>query len=122
MNVEVYRSPRHELMYLYLPAAEEAAKEAAADEVEIVVETAPGDAAAEERGGSADLSGLPAALMSRFGTPQFSFQFVLSPDRQLAAADAAVVLASIREQGFYLQMPPRLQAPQTPDARNPHEA
>ena len=31
---------------------------------------------------------------------------LLSPDRKLARAEAAVVLDAIEQQGFYLQMPP----------------
>ncbi len=98
--LEIYRSSRHELMYVYLPARAE-------------VETP-----------SADLSVLPEALLQRFGSPVYTLSLDLTPERKLAAADATQVLAAIKEQGFYLQMPPTLnveRTTQTPDARNPHE-
>jgi len=100
IQVETYRSSRHELMYVYLPARAD-------------VDTP-----------SADLSVLPEALLQRFGTPVYALSFELTADRKLAAADAGQVLAAIKEQGFYLQMPPTLhveRTTQTPDARNPHE-
>ena len=108
--LEVYRSSRHELMYVYLPTRPE-----------IV------DHAADESGSAgarADLAVLPQALLERFGTPIHTLSFVLTSERKLAAADAADVMTAIREQGFYLQMPPTLHVERTtatPDARNPHE-
>lgn len=98
--LEVYRSSRHELMYVYLPARAD-------------VETP-----------SADLSVLPEELLKRFGTPVYALAFELTPERKLAAADAGQVLSALKKQGFYLQMPPTLhveRTTQTPDARNPHE-
>ncbi len=53
-----------------------------------------------------DLSRVPEALLSRFGTPQLVTTLALNPERRLARADATAVLARIREQGYYLQMPP----------------
>lgn len=104
LQIAVYRSSRHELMYLYLPALKlnsEQEQEAQADH--------------------ADLSVLPEVLLQRFGTPQFSFSFELTPKRVLATTDAVTVHSAIVDQGFYLQMPPRVVAAETPDARNPHE-
>jgi uncharacterized protein len=53
-----------------------------------------------------DLSRVPEALLQRFGRPQKSMDLLLTPQRRLALAEAAVVLASIAESGFYLQLPP----------------
>jgi len=83
--LEVYRSSRHDLMYVYVPARPD-------------VETP-----------SADLSLLPEALIERFGSPIYTLSFELTVDRNLAAADPELVRAAINEQGFYLQMPPSLQ-------------
>ena len=47
---------------------------------------------------------VPAALLDAFGQPQFSFEFELTENRQLAKEDVTEVLANLREQGFHLQM------------------
>ncbi len=52
------------------------------------------------------LEGVPEPLMTRFGEAQPVMSLLLEPARKLARADAAEVLASIEEHGFYLQMPP----------------
>ncbi len=57
-----------------------------------------------------DLRRVPEALMARFGQPQLAMTLVLTADKQLARVEAARVLESIEEKGFYLQMPP---APET---------
>lgn len=54
------------------------------------------------------LARVPDALRTLFGTPQLSLELVLTPSRKLAQADAKEVLTAIREQGFYLQMPPQI--------------
>ena len=97
LALEVYRSSRHELMYVYLLAQPE--------------QDAP----------SADLSLLPEVLLERFGRPVYAFSFELTQGRKLAAADADQVRAAVAERGFYLQMPPTLSTTETPDAVNPHE-
>ena len=51
---------------------------------------------------------IPAPLMERFGTPQFVMQLQLTPERKLARAEVASVIAALRENGFFLQMPPEL--------------
>ena len=53
------------------------------------------------------LSRVPDTLLQRFGTPESALLLTLTPDRTLARADATKVLEAIREQGFYLQLPPR---------------
>jgi len=49
---------------------------------------------------------VPEALKQRFGTPIPVMTLLLRPERPLARVDVTRVMASIREQGFYLQMPP----------------
>ena len=49
---------------------------------------------------------VPEPLMKQFGEPEEVMMLMLAPDRKLARADAAEVLAEIDEKGFYLQMPP----------------
>lgn len=57
----------------------------------------------DKRRGLADV---PEALLERFGTPVAALTLILDPDKPLARADAAEVMAAIEEKGFYLQMPP----------------
>jgi uncharacterized protein YcgL (UPF0745 family) len=47
-------------------------------------------------------------LQERFGEPVFVLQLELSVDRRLARVDVVKVLESLSEQGFYLQLPPKL--------------
>ncbi len=49
---------------------------------------------------------LPAELLTFFGEPQHVIDFELTPDRKLARANAADVLTSIAEKGYYIQSPP----------------
>lgn len=49
---------------------------------------------------------LPQAVLERVGRLEFALAFELTPERRLARADAARVLADIEGQGFYLQLPP----------------
>lgn len=98
----VYKSPRHDMMYVYLPAIE-ADTEADTDSTD-----------------KADLTVLPAELLQRFGRPVFTLTLDLWPGRKLAQADACVVLDAVASQGFYLQMPPKLTLPPTPDELNVH--
>jgi len=52
------------------------------------------------------LADVPPELLERFGEPQEVMSLVLTPERKLARAEVADVLASIEQRGFYLQMPP----------------
>lgn len=54
-----------------------------------------------------DLEPVPEALLKRFGKPELAMILVITPDKKLARADAGRVLEMIKEQGFYLQIPPR---------------
>ena len=59
--------------------------------------------------GEADFEPVPADLLSAFGRPQFVMQLTLSPARPLAREDVRTVMRNLREQGFHLQMPPKLE-------------
>jgi uncharacterized protein YcgL (UPF0745 family) len=52
------------------------------------------------------LERIPEALLQRFGEPEAVMLVHLDGKRQLARADAGEVVREIREQGYYLQMPP----------------
>ena len=52
------------------------------------------------------LEELPETLLARFGPPVHVTDLILEPARALARADTGTVMEKIREQGFYLQMPP----------------
>lgn len=56
-----------------------------------------------------ELASLPSSLLTHFGHPVHAMDLVLTPERTLACAQAADVLAAISQQGFYLQMPPKPQ-------------
>lgn len=49
---------------------------------------------------------VPEALMARFGEPEAVMVLLLRPERKLARANTAEVLAGIAQDGYYLQMPP----------------
>ena len=49
---------------------------------------------------------VPAELLDRFGEPVEALSIVLHPGRRLARANVEQVIKAIREQGYYLQMPP----------------
>ena len=49
---------------------------------------------------------VPEVLLAQFGEPRSVMTLMLEPQRKLARANAAEVLAKIEEQGYYLQMPP----------------
>jgi uncharacterized protein len=52
------------------------------------------------------LQDVPDTLLAQFGDPALVMLLNLTPQYRLARADAALVIASIETQGFYLQMPP----------------
>jgi uncharacterized protein YcgL (UPF0745 family) len=52
---------------------------------------------------------VPRALLERFGEPILVIELELSPGRQLAREDVNKVIANLDDQGFHLQMPPRIQ-------------
>ncbi len=52
---------------------------------------------------------VPQPLMERFGEPVLVIELELNPERQLAREDVIRVMANLSDQGFHLQMPPKLQ-------------
>ena len=58
-----------------------------------------------------DFDILPAPLLQGFGRPELVFELELDAQRRLAREDVTQVMHNLREQGFHLQMPPKL----TPD-------
>lgn len=50
---------------------------------------------------------VPEPLLQMFGVPQHAMDLLLTPARTLARASAAEVLAALRDQGFFLQLPPQ---------------
>ena len=69
-----------------------------------------------------DLRELPEALMKVFGAPAHSMDILLSEDKKLARVEAANVMAQIRQQGFFLQMPPPETEEPLPLARKHRDA
>lgn len=53
-----------------------------------------------------DFSRVPPALLGMLGDLQEVMTLELHPDRKLAQADVVSVMQKLREQGYYLQMPP----------------
>lgn len=49
---------------------------------------------------------LPEALQQAFPQSHLVVSFEMSADKKLARADGARVYAALKEQGFYVQMPP----------------
>lgn len=52
------------------------------------------------------LERVPETLLEHFGKPEQAMTLLITPDKKLARADAQKVIASISDQGYYLQMPP----------------
>ena len=50
---------------------------------------------------------VPEALVDMFGKATLFGTLLLTPEKKLARADIALVLADLEEKGFYLQMPPQ---------------
>ncbi|MCV9877322.1 YcgL domain-containing protein [Brenneria izbisi] len=53
-----------------------------------------------------DFSRVPQELMKSFGTPHLAMLLPLDGSKKLANADIEKVKQALREQGFYLQVPP----------------
>lgn len=56
-----------------------------------------------------DFACLPEALLNRFGEPVKVMELRLTPQRTLAREDVKQVMENLRNQGFHLQLPPKLQ-------------
>lgn len=53
-----------------------------------------------------DFSQIPDSLLKIFGTPIYALEFDLTSKRKLAQVDAQQVLFTLKNQGYFLQMPP----------------
>lgn len=53
-----------------------------------------------------DFSSVPESLLNLLGETVFSFEFDLSQDRKLVRAEAQEVIRNMKENGYFLQMPP----------------
>lgn len=53
-----------------------------------------------------NFSDIPESLLKLFGEAEFSFNFDLLPGRKLILADAGEVIRNIKENGYFLQLPP----------------
>ena len=51
---------------------------------------------------------LPDELLSSFGTPVFVLSMELTAKRKLARVDTGKVISALRQEGYFLQMPPDL--------------
>ncbi|MDD1613956.1 MAG: YcgL domain-containing protein [Methylococcaceae bacterium] len=54
-----------------------------------------------------DFSKVPDALLNNFGKMEFVMDMELSPERKLAREDAGKVIENLKEQGFFVQLPPQ---------------
>ncbi|MEH2921196.1 YcgL domain-containing protein [Samsonia erythrinae] len=57
-----------------------------------------------------DFSRVPEALMQSFGAPQLAMVLPLDGRKKLANADIEKVKLALKEQGFYLQVPPPVES------------
>lgn len=53
---------------------------------------------------------VPPELVHQLGKAEFAMTLELTPDKKLARADTARVMKNLRDNGYYLQMPPRPEA------------
>ncbi|MBT8140429.1 MAG: YcgL domain-containing protein [Gammaproteobacteria bacterium] len=116
----VFRVERRQGAYLYVLGNDQVVSDAeAVSETEAVSEAeATGDAkaisdvepvsdvAAAEAGAASVLDGLPDTLLVTLGPLTEVMALQLGPSRKLVAADVVEVMRQLREQGYYLQMPP----------------
>jgi uncharacterized protein len=55
-----------------------------------------------------DFAQLPEALYKSFGRLEFVMELELNANRKLARENSKKVIASLRDKGFFVQMPPTL--------------
>ena len=55
-----------------------------------------------------DFSRIPQTLLDMMGELKLVMNLELSPERKLAQTDVNKVMASLTEQGYYLQIPPQI--------------
>ncbi len=54
-----------------------------------------------------DFSRVPEALLARLGELEAVLEIELHAERRLARADPVAVMRALRDEGYYLQLPPR---------------
>ncbi len=54
-----------------------------------------------------DFSQVPDALLEHLGKMEFVMTMALTPERKLAREDAGKVIDSLKEHGFFVQLPPQ---------------
>lgn len=57
-----------------------------------------------------DFDSLPSELMQHFGSPSLVMELTLHAGRTLAREDVFIVMTNLEEQGYHLQMPPKINA------------
>ncbi len=57
-----------------------------------------------------DFNAIPELLLKGFGEPELVMQLTLEAGRTLAREDVSVVMQSLQDNGYYLQMPPKISA------------
>ncbi|WP_338490076.1 YcgL domain-containing protein [Erwinia aphidicola] len=57
-----------------------------------------------------DFSRVPEALLKGFGKPQLAMLLPLDGSKKLVGADIEKVKVALRDEGFYLQMPPPVES------------
>ena len=60
-----------------------------------------------------DFSKVPEALFKHLGKMEFVMDLELSPERKLAREDVGKVIESLKEQGFFVQLPPQKETQKT---------
>ena len=55
------------------------------------------------------LARVPDDLLKLFGKPQAAMVLLLTPEKKLAQVSVEKVVECLHKQGFYLQMPPRIE-------------
>lgn len=56
-----------------------------------------------------DFSQIPLALLESFGTPRWVMTLCLNRRKTLAATEPDMVKSSIKQKGYYLQLPPTIE-------------
>lgn len=59
---------------------------------------------------SRGMADVPEALQEIFGPATLAMTMLLKPDQKLARADTDKVMTAIHTEGYYLQMPPKVES------------
>ncbi len=55
-----------------------------------------------------DFTNVPAALFDSLGKLEFVMELMLSPQRKLAQEKAEIIMDSLKNKGFFIQLPPAI--------------